>query len=137
MRHFNFYLFNLWAVLIVALIQWVLGALWYALLFRKPWMELVGRKSEGKPKGAAVAMTSSFIGGLVLAYVMAHVIVWAGAWTWHRGAVVGVICWLGFIAAPLFAQHLYEKRPFKLFAINAGYWFVALAVSGVVLAVWR
>jgi hypothetical protein len=137
MRHFNFYLFNFWAILVVALIQWVLGALWYSLLFRKPWMALVGHKPDAKPKAAAVAMISSFIGGLVLSYVLAHVIVWASAWTWHRGAVVGAICWLGFIAAPLFAQHLYEKRPFKLFAINAGYWFVALVVSGVVLAVWR
>ncbi|MGD0522333.1 MAG: DUF1761 domain-containing protein [Terracidiphilus sp.] len=137
MNHFHLHLFNFWAILVAALIQWVLGALWYSLLFAKPWMALVGHKSGAKPKGAVVAMISSFIGGLILSFVLAHVVLWAGAWTWHRGAVVGAICWLGFIAAPLFAQHLYEKRPLKLFAINAGYWLVALAISGVVLAVWR
>ncbi|MGA3264370.1 MAG: DUF1761 domain-containing protein [Terracidiphilus sp.] len=137
MRHFNFYLFNLWAVLVAALIQWVLGALWYSLLFRKPWMAVVGHKPDKKPKDAAVAMISSFIGGLILSFVLAHVVYWASARNWHRGAVIGFICWLGFIAAPLFAQHLYEKRPCKLFAINAGYWLLALVISGVVLAVWR
>jgi hypothetical protein len=38
---------------------------------------------------------------------------------------------------PLFFEKLYERRPYKLFAINAGYWLVALLCSGVVLAVWR
>jgi hypothetical protein len=137
MRHFNIYLFNFWAILVVTLIQWVLGGLWYSLLFRKPWMALVCHKPDAKPKDAAVAMIVSFIGGFVLSFVLAHVIVWSSAWTWHRGAVVGAICWLGFIAIPTMSQHLYEKRPFKLFAINAGYWFFALVISGVVLAVWR
>lgn len=137
MRHFNIYLFNLWAVLVVAVIQWVLGAVWYALLFRKPWMAAVGQTPGQKPKGAAVAMILSFIGGLVTSFVLVHVVYWASAWNWHRGAVLGFICWCGFIAMPLMAEHLYEKRPFKLFVINAGYWFVALVVSGIVLAVWR
>jgi hypothetical protein len=137
MRHLNWHLFNLWAVLVAALIQWVLGALWYSLFFRKPWMALVGHKSEGRPKGAIVAVTSSFIGGLLLSFVLAHIVYWAGAMTWHRGAFLGFICWLGFIAVPLSAEHQYERRPCKLFAINAGYWLVALVVTGIVLAVWR
>ncbi len=137
MHHFNLHIFNLWAVLAAAVIQWVLGALWYSLLFAKPWKALVGHKPEAKPKGAAVAMITSFIGGLILSFVMAHVLLWAATSTWHRGAVVGAICWLGFIAMPLLAEHLYEKRPLKLFAINAGYWFAALVITGVVLTVWR
>jgi nitrate reductase gamma subunit len=65
------------------------------------------------------------------------VIYWSGANTLHRGAFVGFICWLGFMAAPLFAETNYEKRPYKLFAINSGYWLVSMLLSGVVLAVWR
>ena len=80
---------------------------------------------------------TKFIGGLLLAFILAHIVYWANAWTWHRGAFLGFICWLGFIAVPLSAEHQYEGRPFKLFAINAGYWLLALVVTGVVLAVWR
>lgn len=137
MGHFHLHQFNLWAVLVAALIQWVLGALWYSLFFAKPWMALVGHTPGERPKGAVVAMVSSFIGGLLLSFILAHVVLWSGADTVHRGAFIGGICWLGFIAAPLFAQHLYEKRSFKLFAINTGYWLVALLISGVLLAVWR
>jgi hypothetical protein len=65
------------------------------------------------------------------------VVIWSNAETWRRGAFIGGICWLGFIAVPLFSEKLYERRPSKLFAINAGYWLAALICSGVVLAVWR
>lgn len=137
MNDLHFHHFNLWAVLVAALIQWVLGALWYSLLFAKPWMALVGRTPGEKPKGAAAAMISSFIGGLILSFVLAHVVLWDNAWTWQRGAFIGAICWLGFIAVPLYAQCLYEKRSLKLFAINSGYWLLGLAISGAVLAAWH
>jgi hypothetical protein len=62
---------------------------------------------------------------------------WAEATTWGTGAFVGFLCWLGFFAAPNFAQGIYENRPFKLFAINNGYWLVCLLITGGLLAVWK
>jgi len=38
---------------------------------------------------------------------------------------------------PLFSETLYERRSFKLFAINAGYWLVALLITGGLLAAWH
>ena len=32
---------NLLAVLVAAIVQWVLGWIWYGMLFKKPWQELV------------------------------------------------------------------------------------------------
>ena len=51
--------------------------------------------------------------------------------------VIGFIVWAGFMAAPLSASYIYEGRPFKLFAINLGYWLVCLLASGVLLALWH
>ena len=134
MHHLHF---NHLAILVAALIQWILGALWYSLLFAKPWMALTGQKPGERPKGAVVAMVTSFFGGLVLAFVLAHMVLWSGATTFCWGAFIGFICWLGFIAAPLLSETMYEKRPFKLFAINTGYWLLALLISGGLLAAWH
>jgi len=134
MHHLHF---NHFAVLVAALIQFFLGALWYSLFFAKPWMALTGHQKGERPKGAVVAMLSSFIGGLILSFVLAHVVLWSGAATIFEGAFVGFICWLGFIGTTLFAETIYEERPFKLLAINTGYWLVALVVSGGLLAVWH
>jgi hypothetical protein len=134
MHHLHF---NHLAILVAALIQWVLGALWYSLFFAKPWMALTGHKKGERPKGAVLAMALSFLGGLVLSFVLAHVVLWAGATTLCWGAFVGFVCWLGFVAAPLLSETMYEQRPLKLFAINTGYWLVALVISGGLLAAWH
>ncbi|MGA3160787.1 MAG: DUF1761 domain-containing protein [Terracidiphilus sp.] len=134
MHHFPF---NPLAILVAALYQWVLGALWYSLFFAKPWMTLTGHKAGSRPKAAVVGMITSFIGGLVLAFVLAHAVMWSGAGRIQGGVFVGGLCWLGFIAMPLLAETIYEQRSFKLLAINTGYWLAAVLVSGGLLAVWH
>jgi hypothetical protein len=136
MAHLHFHFLP---ILVSALILWFLGAIWYSpVLFAKPWAAMVGIKMDGSAKKSMVpGMISSFIGDLILALMLAHFIVWSGANTIHRGAFIGLITWLGFIAAPAFPQGIYEGRPFKLFAINTGYWLVGLIGVGILLAVWQ
>ena len=129
--------FNFLAVLVAAFVQWVLGALWYSLLFAKPWMALTGHTPGERPKGAVLSMIGSFLGGLILCFMMAHLVVWIGASDCGFGAFIGFVSWMGFVAVPLFSETLYERRSFKLFAINSGYWLAALLISGSLLAVWR
>ncbi len=137
---------NYLAVLVSAVILWVLGAIWYSpALFAKPWMELLGiKKGEGKQSGLILGMVASFIGDLVLSFILAHIIIWANAFGFAtsafgfaNGGVLGVLLWIGFIAAPNLPQGIYERRPFKLFAINGGYWLVGLFIVGGLLAAWR
>jgi hypothetical protein len=125
------------AILVAALIQWVLGALWYSLLFGKQWKALVGQTEKPSTTRAILAMVSSFIGGLFFALALAHVILWSSASNFPWGAFIGFICWFGFVLPLLFAQTLYEKRSFKLFAINLFYWLFAFIISGGLLAQWQ
>ena len=130
---------NFWPILVSGLILWLLGAIWYSpALFAKPWMALLGiQKSASNRKSLVPGMISSFIGDLILAFVLAHITHWAHATTYGRGAFIGFLVWFGFFAAPNFPQGIYENRPFKLFAINNGYWLVGLIIVGVVLGVWH
>jgi hypothetical protein len=135
---------NHWALLVSALILWFLGAIWYSpVLFAKPWMAIIGIDPQNKDKNKSMmtsmmaGMISSFIGDLILAFALAHMVLWSGADSWGWGALIGFIVWLGFFAAPNFPQGIYEGRPFKLFAINMGYWLVGLMIVGALLAGWR
>jgi hypothetical protein len=137
---------NYIAIVVSAVILWVLGAIWYSpALFAKPWMEILGiQKGESKKSGLMLGMVASFIGDLVLSFVLAHIILWANAFGFAtsalgfgNGCVLGVLVWIGFIAAPNLPQGIYEGKPFKLFAINSGYWFVGLFLVGGLLAAWR
>jgi hypothetical protein len=131
--------FNHLAILSSALILWFLGAAWYSpALFAKPWMAMLGiGKGEGKRTALYVGMIASLIGDLILSFMLAHFIVWSGTTTCKRGAMIGFIVWIGFFAAPNLPQSIYEGRPFKLFAINNGYWLVGLLIVGALLGAWR
>lgn len=125
------------AVVVAAAIQWLFGWLWYGVAFKKRWTQLLGFSEPGKPSSAALAMIASFVASLVLCFVLANLIMMAGTGAFMGGLALAVICWLGFMAPPMFAQHIYERRPANLFAINAAYWMVAMAFAGGVLAAWK
>lgn len=126
------------AILVAAVVQWMIGAAWYSpALFSKQWMRLLRLDTSTKPKGMWLGMVASLVGDVLLCLVQGHVLRYAGAETLVAGVLVSVVLWLGFFVAPNLAQGIYEQRPFALFGINQGYWLVCLSVSGAMLAVWR
>jgi hypothetical protein len=131
--------FNFPAILTSGVFLWLLGAAWYSpALFAKPWMTMLGiRKEEGKKSALYVGMIASLVCDLLLAFILAHFVIWSGTHSFGRGVMVGGLVWIGFFAAPNLPQGIYEGRPFKLFAINNGYWLVGLLVVGGLLGAWR
>ena len=127
------------AILVSAIILWLLGALWFSpALFAKPWAQLLGIKMDTRNRdGMLLGMTASFIGDLALSFILSTIIMWSNSKGFVYGAVLGVLVWIAFFAAPNLPQGIYERKPFKLFAITSGYWFVGLFVVGGLLATWR
>ncbi len=137
MQHIHMHLHFL-PVLVSAVVQWFLGALWYSpVLFARPWAAMVNLKAQNKSKVMIGGMVASFAGSLLTSLALAHFVVWAHASTFGWGAFVGFLSWVGFIAAPQYAQGIYESRPGRLLAINVGYWLVGLLITGGLLAVWH
>jgi hypothetical protein len=127
---------NFLAVLTAAVIQWVLGYLWYGVLFSKDYKTLI-QKDAKAPSNMAGVMALIFVANLILSFALVKIVVLTGWNTFSRGSLAGAVCGLGFVVPPMFAQHISEKRPFKLFGINALYWLIAMYLSGGVLAVWQ
>jgi hypothetical protein len=120
-------------VFVSGVLQWLLGALWYGAIFRKSWRKLVGLAEGEKPKNSVLGMIASLLACFLLSYVLFHVIGWTGAANATSGAKFGIVCWLGFMAPPLFAQHIFEGRRVNLFAINAAYWLLVMALGGLIM----
>ncbi|MDR3753398.1 MAG: DUF1761 domain-containing protein [Terracidiphilus sp.] len=124
-------------IVISAAAQCFLGAVWYGVIFKKSWRKLVGLAEGEKPKNQLVGVVVSFIGCFLLSFVLAHILGWRISLTAVEGAAVGVVCWFGFMAPPLFVQHVFENRPANLFAINASYWLLAMGLGGAILAAFH
>jgi hypothetical protein len=129
---------NILAVLAAAVVQWVFGYLWYGVLFNKDFKAMV--QKEGAAKSNAVGiMALSFVANFIVCFALVKIIALTGpGWmTWIKGSLVGAICGCGFIVPPMFAQHINEGKPFKLFGINALYWLIAMYLGGGILAIWQ
>jgi len=124
-------------VLVSAVVQWVLGLIWYGGIFRKSWTAMTGVPAGQKLKDVIFPMITSFIACVILSFVLIHVVAWAGAGVFTAGAKIAIVCWLGFMAPPLFAQHIWERRRANLFAINAAYWLLAMALGGGLVAAFH
>ena len=123
-------------ILIAALASFVIGALWYSVLFGRAWRRLQGIAEGGKMTGMGRTLALGFLLDLLRAYVMIKVVAAMGAYSIGTGMQVGFWLWLGFIATIGLGEMLYERRPWKLFAITYGYHLVALLAMGGILAVW-
>lgn len=133
---------NYLAVLGAAAINMGLGAFWYSMSgFGKTWMKLSGISKEDIEKAKKAGMTKSYgiaaLGSFVMAYVLAHIIGFAQGDTIAEGLQGGAWVWLGFVATVLLSSVLWENKPWKLYAINAGYYLVSLLLMGALLAVWK
>lgn len=128
---------NLWAVLVAAAVNMVVGAIWYSKsLFGKEWAKLVGRKLE-EMSGSGMGYAVATVGALVQAYILAHFVQYAGSTSFIDGVVTGFWLWLGFIAVATAVNLVFEGRSWALWKINAGYFFVVLLINGGLLAAWR
>lgn len=129
------------AVLVAAVIQFVVGWLWYGVMFQQLWINATGVTMEMAQdmSGGQIAMTylGSFVAFFIVYYVMAHFSSYARATTAKQGAQTGFWSWLGFVATSILVNVLYTMKPFSLWLIDGGYWLVSMLIGGVLLAVWK
>jgi hypothetical protein len=127
------------AVVVCAVVYWLLGGLWYAALFSKQWMALehMNEAQANSTNGVWIwPYVLTFLMNLVIAFALAQVCVWRNANTAARGAAIGIILWIGLIGPIVYTTYMYEMRPIQLFAINEFYPLVGLCVMGAILGGW-
>ena len=121
------------AVALGALSLFFIGGLWYSpLLFGKPWMRLNGF-SEADLKAGSPAR---IFGGSLLLSVLATAAFAVFLGPDVRpvdGLLYGGTAGLAWVGAGYGITGLFERRPLRLLAINAGYHTVAFAVMGLIL----
>ncbi|HET8963817.1 MAG TPA: DUF1761 domain-containing protein [Chitinophagales bacterium] len=131
---------NYLAVLVCAVIAFVLGAIWYSALFGKIWQKEVSlTNQELKNANMFQIFGSSFILMLVMIFGLAVLLNmtvrnengFMGGFTF--GLWVGVI----FNAASYGINMLYQRKSIKLWLIDSCYQILFLAISGGILSIWK
>ena len=121
-----------------ALAFFVVGALWYGLLFGKAWRSLVGMTDEmiaARPRSGRnptwLIMGLAFAFELLISLTLAHQYAMTGPS--DRAKMMIAIGYGALLMAPaLGINYLFQMRPGKLFAIDAGHFVVGMAAMGAV-----
>jgi hypothetical protein len=124
------------AIVVAAVVYWLLGGVWYAAIFAKPWMALEHITPDTPVANPILPYIVTLVLNLVIAYVLSQICLWRNATTVARGASLGILLWIGFVGPITYTTYMYEMRPFQLFAINQFFSLVGLAVMGAILGAW-
>lgn len=129
---------SLLSVLIASVASMILGFLWYSpVLFGKAWMKLKGftqasLKDAQKKMGPMYAL--SFIGAIVMAWVLSMVISLVGVIDPMEAARVAFWMWLGFVAPVQMTSVIFGDKKWKLFAIDTGYQLASLLAMAIIIS---
>ncbi len=139
---------NFWAVLVSAVVYFVIGWVWHSpLMFGKVWEKWLGfdklskKEKKAMMKKMGPVMGVAFLTTLLAAYCLAYTVM-SGMSFYHvagvsAGLQAGFWTWLGFIVTTQLNGVLWEKKPFKIYLINISYYLVSFLVMGSILAVWQ
>ncbi|HEX9502907.1 MAG TPA: DUF1761 domain-containing protein [Patescibacteria group bacterium] len=133
---------NIWAVLAAAISSMVVGSIWFGPLFGKLFIHEMGmdawspEKQAEMKKGMTMMYVWQFIASLVMFYVLAMFIVWAGKAGVSSALQTAFWAWLGF-AVPLKLGEALWGGKMTLFWLGIGNTAVTLLVGGAILGLWK
>lgn len=133
---------NLSAVLVAAVVAFIIGGLWYGPLFGRKWLALTGMPPGTKPAGARRAMLVQFLMTVISAFVLALFVSATPGATVAASMTIAFWIWLGFIATTMTGEYLFvaapdKQKPWALYWFNVLYYLVTLVVMGIILVIWK
>ena len=129
------------AVIVAAVIHFIIGGLWYGLIFGNVFLRIVEWTPEQLARIQAESHWSqylmAFVTSFVLAYILAHFVQYTKATNALGGMQTGFWLWLGFVATTQLPTVIFEQRKLGLYLLNVGYQLAACLICGAILAVWK
>ena len=128
---------NYGAVLVAAVLAFVIGGAWYSpALFGKTWQRETGLSDAQLQAGnPAKIFGLSFGLALVAAFVFAMFLGPKPALSLALPA--GAMAGIAWVSTSFGINYLFEHKSLKLFLVNAGYHTVQFTTMGLVLGLWH
>ena len=129
---------NLLAVSVAAVIAIVIGFVYYSpQAMGDRWMAYLAttRAQLGNPE--ASGMGAGAVASLVNAWVLSVLALNLGATGIEDGILLGVLCWLGFMATITAAEIAFLRQPWGLWLVNNIHNLIVQVVMAVIVTAWR
>ena len=133
---------NILAVFVAAIVQMLIGMVWYGPLFGKKWMEfmgMVGKSPEeikAMQKAAGPMYAVQFVLSLIVNVFLAMMVMNMS----YGGLHTALLIWSGFVmpiqAGGVLWDNMTGKVKLQKFLVMTGYQLVGLLVAGVIFQYW-
>lgn len=126
---------NYLAILVAAIGAFLVGMLWFTVLFGKKWRALMNVPGDASMQGMGKSMAGGFVATLILVAAMEYLFALNYIMTLPTALVLTFIWWL-MIAAVMSNMIWYEKKPVALYLINVFHYFFAMGVATLIISCW-
>ena len=130
---------NYLAVIIAAVVAWLVSAGWYMSLGRV-YQAALGKtpeqcKEEMKRPGAFLPFIYAFLANIIIAWMLAGVLghLGPGEVTVKNGVISAAFLWFGFILTTMVVNFNFSGRDKRVLLIDVGNWLIVLVVMGAVI----
>jgi hypothetical protein len=132
---------NWLAILCAGVAYWVLGFVWYSLLFGGIWgaeQEKHRRETSGPAKREFAGMLfASFVSNLVASAAIAYLLHRTGTSDIQHALKLGAGLAAGFSITTLTVVHVWEAKSTKVWMIDASYHLIGCLIAAAILVSWR
>jgi hypothetical protein len=130
---------NWLAVLVAAVAYFMLGALWYSLLFSKIWIRGTGidPNNPAAKKGAGGIMAMTFLLEAVTCIGLGILVYRLALSGVTSGIKLGLLTGVCFSAISVCISFMYQMKPKSLIVVDTGYHIVGNIIAAVILCIWR
>ncbi|MFN8239781.1 MAG: DUF1761 domain-containing protein [Bacteroidales bacterium] len=127
---------NWLAIVLSSVSAFLLGFVWYSLLFPKAWMRENGFTEESNKNSNMLKIFGlSFLFMLFAAFNLAMFI--GKGQGVAGGAMAGFLAGLGWVFTFIGVTYMFEKKSFTLLFINGGYSVVSLTLMGIIIGLMQ
>jgi hypothetical protein len=125
-------------ILVASIVYFIIGALWYSLLFGKIWMKLLGiTGNEDDKKKMPMIFSVTFVLNFIIVVSTACVIGFVQPSNMIVAIKVGLLLGVGIAGTTCTMNYMYSRKSFGLIAIDAGYHVLAITISSIILTLWH
>jgi hypothetical protein len=136
---------NVWAVLVAAIANFIIGFLFHGPLFGKTWMRLANVSPTGNEKFSDMIpqMFKNLLANFIFAYALATIHLFAvtsslssgGSNMWN-GMGCGFLVWIGFVVTSSSMEVIWMKRSTKLWLFEMFASLVSILAMGAIIGAW-
>ena len=119
-------------VIVATIVVWLLGWLWYGMVFEAKWMALTGMTEADAAASGMTPMVLGFLNTLLTVIGLGLIVPRLGD-GWMGGAKTGLLAGLLFACTTAAMGFIYTKQDTGLIPIDFGYLIVLYVVAGAIV----